>query len=90
MRRQGVDFSVERQYSNEDIFVGASVSVPNADDVARVAEIPGVVNVWPVRLMDRPEPYGGSQSIINAAAASNPTDTLCVDSLFLTPGKLVC
>ncbi|KAJ7898396.1 subtilisin-like protease [Mycena leptocephala] len=56
LRERKISFNVHKEYDAPGIFVGASLSLTNAQDVSNILNTAGVVAIRPVRSFPRPEP----------------------------------
>ncbi|TFK18824.1 peptidase [Coprinopsis marcescibilis] len=56
LRARQVNFDIIEEFDEPDFFVGASVLVESADDVATLENLPGIKAIYPVRRYDRPSP----------------------------------
>ncbi|KAF8634300.1 hypothetical protein AX17_004252 [Amanita inopinata Kibby_2008] len=56
LRHRNVPFEVDREYNSEGVFIGAVVTLKNAQDVAAILETPGVIAVRPVKVIQGPKP----------------------------------
>ncbi|KAJ7813632.1 hypothetical protein B0H13DRAFT_1912903 [Mycena leptocephala] len=56
LRERKISFNVHKEYDAPGIFVGASLSLTNTQDVSNILNTAGVVAIRPVRSFPRPEP----------------------------------
>ncbi|TCD66303.1 hypothetical protein EIP91_001549 [Steccherinum ochraceum] len=56
LRKRDVGFKVDKEFNHQGIFVGASVTLDNANDRKQITQIPGVKAVRPVILVPAPNP----------------------------------
>ncbi|RYP70708.1 hypothetical protein DL771_005312 [Monosporascus sp. 5C6A] len=73
--RSLADYSVRHEFKNPEFFYGLSV---DAADVSALADLPGVKNIWPNRLHDRPQPI---EAPVNVASGDKAPLTDNIRSL---------
>ncbi|KAF8893560.1 subtilisin-like protease [Infundibulicybe gibba] len=56
LKERGVGFKVDKEFNTEGLFVGAALTLNNAQDVAALQNAPGVKAIRPVQRFDRPNP----------------------------------
>ncbi|EFX03716.1 subtilisin-like protease [Grosmannia clavigera kw1407] len=53
-----IRYNTRLEFKNPDVFLGLSIQVQDSSNASTIQQIPGVVNVWPVRSIPRPAPIG--------------------------------
>ncbi|KAH7360268.1 subtilisin-like protease [Rhexocercosporidium sp. MPI-PUGE-AT-0058] len=73
----GIDYTTRQEFKNPDLFFGLSIQVKDNANETTIKEIPNVLKVWPVRMIQRPVVSGGPgiSSSGFRAARSNLTAT---------------
>ncbi|KAJ7026846.1 subtilisin-like protease [Mycena alexandri] len=56
LRERKISFDIHHEYNSPGLFVGVSLTLNNAQDVASLRSTAGVVAIRPVKLFDRPSP----------------------------------
>ncbi|KAF8894316.1 pyrolysin [Gymnopilus junonius] len=56
LQERGVSFDVTKEFDSLGLFVGAAVTINNAQDVASISKTPGVVAIRPVVRIQPPKP----------------------------------
>ncbi|GJE92713.1 subtilisin-like protease [Phanerochaete sordida] len=74
MRKRSVSFQVDREFNSPGLFVGASVTLKDANDRNEIASMPGVQAIHPVHLVAPPKPVV-SHVVTGVNDAAVPADT---------------
>lgn len=74
MRKRNVGFQVDKEFNSPGLFVGAAVTLQNADDKNQVASMPGVQAIRPVTLIPPPKPVF-SHVVTGKSDPAVPADT---------------
>ncbi|KAA1472916.1 subtilisin-like protease [Dentipellis sp. KUC8613] len=53
---RGITFTVDKEFNSPEFFVGASISLANANDVKALEQTPGVKAIRPVKVVQGPKP----------------------------------
>ncbi|KAJ6521908.1 subtilisin-like protease [Mycena vulgaris] len=61
LRERKIGFSVHKEYDAPGIFVGAAMTLTDAQDVANILKTDGVVAIRPIRTYARPAPVSSKQ-----------------------------
>ncbi|KDQ27552.1 hypothetical protein PLEOSDRAFT_1112600 [Pleurotus ostreatus PC15] len=56
LRKRAIGFKVDREFNTQGLFVGAALTLSDAQDVAQIQSTTGVKSIRPVRAFDRPKP----------------------------------
>ncbi|KAF9407315.1 hypothetical protein BGZ76_006133, partial [Entomortierella beljakovae] len=67
LKAHKVDFDVRNEYN---IFNGASIKIKSGHDGKKLAEIPGVKNIWPLVLIDSPKAIKSNKKPTDPEVAS--------------------
>lgn len=74
LQKRAIGFHVNKEFDSAGIFIGASVTLANAQDAQAVTAIPGVRAIRPVRKIDRPQPVA-SHVVTGTSDPALPPDT---------------
>ncbi|KAM6501852.1 pyrolysin [Amanita muscaria] len=73
LKKRSVSFQVDKEYNSNGLFVGAAITLKNADDAKAVASTPGVVAIRPVKALQLIQPV--SVQVISDAGVAAQIDT---------------
>ncbi|EKM54703.1 uncharacterized protein PHACADRAFT_258717 [Phanerochaete carnosa HHB-10118-sp] len=74
MRKRSVSFQVDREFNSPGVFIGAAVTLRDANDRNELASMPGVQAIRPVIMVQPPQPVS-SHVVTGVTDPAIPADT---------------
>ncbi|GAA6024587.1 hypothetical protein JCM11491_000291 [Sporobolomyces phaffii] len=86
---QGIPYQVKQTFQDlPDVFHGASIKVPDGTSIDDLRKIDGVKNVWPVRILRRPDgPILEGSGSVDSTAFSSSTSRLAKRATTFPPAS---